>query len=84
MVELDVVQEDWMTRLEHPTLPMATEHHFIHFSEMVVRTEYKMFSEKGPAFLITMTDHKMETAQVRKGLTSRLCDPGPQFSACLY
>lgn len=48
-----------------PTMHMARERHFIPFSEIVQRTEYKLFSEEGPGFLLLGTDHRMETDQGR-------------------
>lgn len=87
-MEPDAVQEeDVNSRLELSTAHMAGEHHFVLFSERVVRREYKqsILWGKKPGFLITTTDHWMETARGRSViLTPSFCDFSQLFSAWLY
>ena len=63
VVALDVVQEDTNDRTRVPTMHVARECHFTPFPEIVLRTDYKLFSEKDPGIPFTGTDDWMETAQ---------------------
>lgn len=63
VVAADIVQEDMNDRTRVPTMHMARECHITPFSEVVLRTGYKLFSENDPGVPFTGTDYQNGTVQ---------------------